>query len=71
MNQTTKVTLDDVTYPLGTCVSSIPAASWVILFLAMLFWQIRTIQVICHVLQYYDIKKFYNSALKIEDVSIL
>lgn len=57
-------------YPIGQCTSSITATSWVILFLAMLFWQFRTIKVIYHALQYYDIKKFYNSALKIEDVSV-
>lgn len=43
--------------------------SWIILSIAMLFWQFRTIKVIYHALQYYDIKKFYNSALKIDDVS--
>lgn len=57
-------------YPIGQCTSSISATSWVILFIAMLFWQFRTIKVIYHALQYYDIKKFYNSALKIEDVSV-
>lgn len=65
-----KVTLDDVMYPIGHCVSSITATSWIILFIAMLFWQFRTIKVIYHALQYYDIKKFYNSALKIDDVSV-
>ncbi|KAJ6633195.1 Autophagy-related protein 9A [Pseudolycoriella hygida] len=62
-----KITLEDVMYPIGHCISSITAASWIILFLAMLFWQFRTIKVIYHAIQYYDIKKFYNTALKIED----
>ncbi|XP_037038233.1 autophagy-related protein 9A isoform X2 [Bradysia coprophila] len=66
----TKVTLDDVMYPVGECISSITATSWIILFIAMLFWQFRTIKVIYHALQYYDIKKFYNSALKIDDSEI-
>lgn len=66
----TKVTLDDVMNPIGECISSITATSWIILFIAMLFWQFRTIKVIYHAVQYYDIKKFYNTALKIDDVSV-
>lgn len=40
-----------------------------ILVLASLFWFFRLIKVAYHAVQYWDIKKFYNTALKIADVS--
>lgn len=46
------------------------AFTWVILFLSALFWIFRLIRFFYHAVQYYDIKKFFNAALKIDDVCI-
>lgn len=67
----TKVTLPDTIYPPSECIASIPAKSWLVLALATLFWLFRSIKTIFNGIQYWDIKKFYNTALKINDVSAI
>lgn len=64
----TKITIDDSFYPGSECLASISGWSWVVLGLAALFWVFRLIKVVYHAVQYWDIKKFYNTALKIGDV---
>ena len=39
----------------------------VFVFISIVFWITRAIVVVYHVFQFWDIKCFYNSALKIED----
>ena len=42
----------------------------VFIFISILFWITRVIAVLHHMFQFWDIKCFYNSALKIEDLSL-
>lgn len=64
----TKITISDSVYTCSECVSSISGWSWLVLTLAILFWVFRLIKVVYHSVQYWDVKKFYNTALKIDDV---
>lgn len=65
----TKVKLHDAVYPLQS-MQPISGWSWFVISLAILFWIFRLFKVITHAIQYWDIKKFYNTALKIMDVSL-
>lgn len=63
----TKVTIDDVLDSTSVCVHSLSGVTWVALTLAGIFWMLRLIKVFYHIVQYWDIKMFFNIALKIED----
>ncbi|XP_005180922.2 autophagy-related protein 9A [Musca domestica] len=63
----TKITIDDVIIPMDVCVDNFNGFTYSILFVAALYLLIRTIKVLYHISQYWDIKKFYNTALHIED----
>lgn len=65
----TRFTISETVLPYGECVSAVPLTGWVVIFLSTLFWIFRLIRFFYHAVQYYDIKKFFNSALKIDDVS--
>lgn len=65
----TKVTLDDVLYTPGQCMETMSFKSWLLLLLAGLYCFFRSIKFCYHAVQFWDIKKFYNTALKIDDVS--
>lgn len=69
-NNTTHISIDEIIKPVNQCLSSIHLFSWFLIFLSTLFWIFRVVRFFYHAVQYYDIKKFYNSALKIDDVSI-
>lgn len=56
-------------YTAEQTLSAISAWSWVMLSITLLFWVFRSIKVMYHAVQYWDVKKFYNTALKIADVS--
>lgn len=64
-----KVTLDDVICSTGECLATFSGFTWFSLMLSALFWAFRLIKVLYHIVQYWDIKKFFNTALKIDDVS--
>jgi Autophagy protein ATG9 len=64
----TKVTLEDIAYPADVCLASFSGYTWLALAFSLLFWIFRLLKVLYHFVNYYDIKKFYNNALKIEDV---
>ncbi|XP_013119032.2 autophagy-related protein 9A [Stomoxys calcitrans] len=66
----TKITIDDVIIPMDKCVDNFTGITYVILFVATLYLLIRTIKVLYHITQYWDIKKFYNTALHIDDANL-
>lgn len=68
-NRTKKVTISDVVKPYSKCVQGFNFSTYIILVAAFLFFLWRTIRVVYQIANYADIKKFYNTALKIEDVS--
>lgn len=66
----TRITIVDIIRPYDECVDSIHGITWMIIFLSSLFWVFRLIRFFYHAVQFYDIKKFFNSALKIEDAEL-
>lgn len=66
----TKITIDDVIIPMDKCVDKFSGITYGVLFVAALYLLIRTIKVLYHIAQYWDIKKFYNTALHIEDANL-
>lgn len=69
-NYTIKYSIGDVVIPIGECAADLSGTAWAALALSGIFLIFRTIKVCYHVFQFYDIKMFFNLALKIEDVSI-
>lgn len=63
-----KVTIDDVLYDSGKCMESFTMFTWTALVLSGVFLFLRFIKVVYHFVQFYDIKLFFNTALKIADV---
>ncbi|XP_044266960.1 autophagy-related protein 9A [Tribolium madens] len=63
----TKVTLHDVVLPFGECVSNFSALTWIALIIAIIVWILKLIRGVYHFFHFWDIKQFYNTALKIED----
>lgn len=64
-----KIKITDAVNTVDELVSAISGWSWLMLIIATLFWVFRSIKVLYHSVQYWDVKKFYNTVLKIADVS--
>ncbi|KAH8261410.1 hypothetical protein KR044_008598 [Drosophila immigrans] len=62
-----KTTLNDVIIPTGECVTKFGFFTYLIIFIAAIYLGIRVLKMIYHITQYADIKRFYNTALGIED----
>lgn len=55
---------------MSECVASFGAFSWIVVIpLSCLYWTFKLIKFLYYIVQYWDIKSFYNTALKIADVS--
>lgn len=65
-----KITINDVLLPTAECVDTLGGFTWIALSLTAVFWMFRLIKVIYHTVQYWDIKMFFNTALKVEDVRV-
>merc|ERR1719392_304843 len=63
-----KITISDLIVPVGF--TDMRFITQLFVFISVLFWLTRLIVVIYHVFQFWDIKCFYNSALKIPDSSL-
>ncbi|TDG50737.1 hypothetical protein AWZ03_002726 [Drosophila navojoa] len=63
----TKTMLSDVFISTGECVSKFGFFTYLTIFLAAIYLGIRLLKTIYHITQYADIKRFYNTALGIED----
>ncbi|KAH8397182.1 hypothetical protein KR215_010284 [Drosophila sulfurigaster] len=63
----TKTTLDEVIIPTGVCITKFGFFTYLIIFIAAIYLGIRVLKMIYHITQYADIKRFYNTALGIED----
>ncbi|XP_034239264.1 autophagy-related protein 9A [Thrips palmi] len=66
-NATHKVSLADAVIPTAQCVSSFSFTTWACLCVALIFWLLRVFKVVCHIFQFWDLKCFFNTALKISD----
>ncbi|XP_030370911.1 autophagy-related protein 9A [Scaptodrosophila lebanonensis] len=69
-SNSTKTTLSDVIIPTGKCVAEFGAFTFFFIFIAVIYLGIRLLKMIYHITQYADIKKFYNTALRIEDAEL-
>lgn len=68
----TKTTISDVVLPVAQCVSNFDAITWIVVIpLSCLYWVFKLVKFLYYIVQYWDIKSFFNSALKIDDVSII
>lgn len=67
-NVTHKVSLADAVIPTAQCVASFSFTTWACLCVALIFWLLRVFKVVCHIFQFWDLKCFFNTALKISDV---
>ncbi|EDW31878.1 GL10727 [Drosophila persimilis] len=63
----TKTTLSDVGMTTGECVAKFSWFTYLVIFIAAIYLGFRVLKMIYHITQYADIKKFYNTALVIED----
>lgn len=66
----TRITVEEAIIPYSDCVANISLIGWCVILLSILFWIFRLIRFFYHAVQYYDIKKFFETALKIDDVSV-
>lgn len=66
-NNHTKITIADVIIPMDKCVNNFGGLTVLVLFIASIYLLIRSVKVLYHLCQYWDIKKFYNTALHIDD----
>ncbi|XP_055715045.1 autophagy-related protein 9A [Phlebotomus papatasi] len=64
---TNKITIPDVLISSSECIASLSGWTWTALTLSALCWFFRLIKVLYHFIQFWDIKLFFNTALKIED----
>ncbi|PNF28200.1 Autophagy-related protein 9A [Cryptotermes secundus] len=62
-----KISLSDAVLPTSECIANLGALTWVCILVAVIFWALRAIKVIYHLFQFWDIKQFFNTALKIND----
>ncbi|XP_021928467.1 autophagy-related protein 9A isoform X2 [Zootermopsis nevadensis] len=65
-NSTThqKISLSDAVLPMNECIANLGALTWVCILVAVIFWILRAIKVMYHLFHFWDIKQFFNTALK-------
>ncbi|KAH8234451.1 hypothetical protein KR038_010368 [Drosophila bunnanda] len=63
----TKTTLSDVIYPTSEWGNRVGFFTYLIVFIAAIYLGIRLLKMVYHITQFADIRRFYNSALHIED----
>ncbi|ETN58001.1 autophagy protein 9 [Anopheles darlingi] len=69
-NTESKVSLSDAMMGVSECAATIGVFQWLALVLAGLFWTFRLFKFFYHFFQFWDIKMFFNTALKIEDADL-
>lgn len=69
MNNTSshKTSINDALHSPSECAASMGLVTWICILVATIFWIFRAIKVLYHLTQFWDIKQFFNTALKIED----
>ncbi|XP_063224010.1 autophagy-related protein 9A [Bacillus rossius redtenbacheri] len=67
VNGTNKITLSDAVLSSQECITSFGGFTWIVIFVAVIFWFLRAVKVVYHLFQFWDIKIFFNTALKIHD----
>ncbi|XP_034184864.1 autophagy-related protein 9 isoform X2 [Osmia lignaria lignaria] len=62
-----KTSISDAILSTGECTASVGLVTWICILVAGFFWILRAIKVLYHFTQFWDIKLFFNTALKIDD----
>ncbi|CAB3225106.1 unnamed protein product [Arctia plantaginis] len=70
-NRTQKLTLSDVIFPTSVCVTYISWKWWCLITLSAVIWLMRLVISIYHLYHAYDIKLFYNNALRIKESDLV
>ncbi|XP_046420102.1 autophagy-related protein 9A isoform X1 [Neodiprion fabricii] len=66
-NTSHKTSINDAIYSPSKCAASMGLITWLCILVAVIFWMLRAVKVLYHLTQFWDIKQFFNTALKIED----
>lgn len=64
-NASHKTTIDEAVIPTGQCIHSFDFPITVSLVVALIFWLFRVVKVTYNIFQYFEIRSFYLTALKI------
>lgn len=62
-----KVSLNDVVIPFGQCRKNFGLFTWLGLIIASFVWLLKLLKGVYHMVHFWDIKQFFNTALEIED----
>lgn len=65
-----KTSISDVILSTSECVASMGLITWICILVAAIFWILRLVKVLYHCTQFWDIKLFFNTALKIDDCDL-
>ncbi|KAG7212723.1 hypothetical protein KM043_012990 [Ampulex compressa] len=65
-----KTSISDAILSTGECTASMGLGTWICILVATIFWILRAVKVLYHLTQFWDIKLFFNTALKIEDCDL-
>lgn len=69
-NTSHKTSIGDAILSTGECTASMGLVTWICILVAAIFWMLRAVKVLYHLTQFWDIKLFFNTALKIEDCDL-
>ncbi|XP_076683763.1 autophagy-related protein 9 isoform X3 [Andrena cerasifolii] len=69
-NTTHKTSINDALLSWEECMASMGLITWICISVATIFWILRVVKVLCHLTKFWDIKLFFNTALKIEDCDL-
>ena len=62
-----KISILDAIVSTQEALASMGLITWVCILIAGIFWILRAVKVLYHLVQFWDVKLFFNVALKIED----
>lgn len=65
-----KVVIDDILYSSSQCHEHFNFWTYALIIVAVIFWVFRAITVFFHIIHNWDIKSFFNLALKIDDAEL-
>jgi hypothetical protein len=70
-NATDKIALSDAFLPADQCLTDFNGLTILVLLVATTFWVLFLVRFVCNVVYYWEIARFYTTALKISLVSTI
>ncbi|XP_074109229.1 autophagy-related protein 9 isoform X1 [Cotesia typhae] len=67
VNPSHKTSISDAILSSKEILASMGLVTWICILIAAIFWILRAVKVLYHLTQFWDIKMFFNIALKIDD----